>query len=541
MTLSTKMPIKLDSLNNETFKALREKTLNLRKDKVYVHLSGENLNISTIEKTCPLTFLMLKHKYKIDTQNIQIKVVNGKKSRDDTEYVITDTSPNECIHKGHGKAFNDGVGNNTEGKNNSNEKIITNARNAEIGHRGEGGTNFMDSFIQFNIPVLNEFERFYFYKHIIEIIDTLAADVVYKHSMGGYKKNDKYNFVTVLFNNLKIYEKNKIHHEFCFSLHEQKPLTINCYIVYSGNTSYILKLDFFQENNLVFDIYTTFVNINSVTFKPQEVIHVNNSHNNERYKEVSIFASHLKEVQNLFNHKDMKNMLLRQEDINFMLEYFKNSKVEKKNFQKNVYQNVDIFDYDHVQAKLTNSEKGQVVEASQQSSAVLSTPLASQKNTIPIIGHILNTNNLAFYTGKNIFYCKDSYIESKNFISSEFKNIHNFTFGGHLAYMSFCHAMTIIKHFVSHPVLIEINEIQYILPVPYNSVVSFRGKVVYCDADKIQVKIAAYCFDLKKNTHYLTTIFDISFKNNSEISFIPLSEEEIKLYLLGYIRSQLLP
>ncbi|EUD66734.1 hypothetical protein C922_02719 [Plasmodium inui San Antonio 1] len=537
MTTSGKPPLKLDSLNNEMFKALREKTLNLRKEKLYVHLSANNLKVTPIEKSCPLTFFMLKHKYKIDTQNIQIKVASSDSvgqgnilSGGDASLTGSEPSPSDNNHGG-------GATQKVREKSSSNAETNADVRGGvRSGVSATGGADFLNSFIQFNVPVLNEFDRAYFYKHIIEIIDTLAADVVYRHSIGGYKKNDKYNFVTVLFNNLKVYQKSQLHHEFCFSLYDQKPLIINCYPIHSGNTSYILKLDFFQENNLIFDIYTTFVNINSLTFKPQEVVPVINSHQNEKYEQVSLFAGHLKDVQNLFNHKDVKNKFLRQEDINFMLDYFKNTPVEKKKtYEKTEYQTTDIFEYDHVQAKAANGGGALGVASAEASTD------AQRKNALPIIGHILDTNDIAFYTGKNNFYCKDSYIESKNFISSEFKNIHNVTFGGYLAYLSFCHAMTIIKHYVPRPVLIELNEIQYILPVPCNSIVSFRGKVIYCDADKIQIKIAAYCFDLKKNAYYLTTIFDMSFENNSAISFIPQSEEEVKLYLLSYIRSQLLP
>ncbi|KJP87334.1 hypothetical protein AK88_03014 [Plasmodium fragile] len=523
MATSGKITLKLDSLNNEMFKALKEKTLSLKKEKLHVHLSENNLNVTPIEKSCPLTFFMLKHKYKIDTQSIQIKVASKDSVGQGSivNGVNASLTPSEPSH-----SDNTHVGEKSLPKGETKADVSN-------GASATGGTNFLDSFIQFNIPVLNELDRAYFYKHIIEIIDTLAADVVYRHSIGGYKKNDKYNFVTVLFNNLKVYEKSQLHHEFCFCLYEQKPLTINCYVVHSGNTSYILKLDFFQENNLIFDIYTTFVNINSLTFKPQEVVPVINSHQNEKYEQVSLFAAHLKDVQNLFNHKDVKNNFLQQEDINFMLDYFKNTPVQKKTYEKNEYQTTDIFEYGHVQAKLANGGSA--------SGAAQTATNAQGKNALTIIGHILDKNDIAFYTGKNNFYCKDSYIESKNFISSEFKNIHNVTFGGYLAYRSFCHAMTIIKHYVARPVLIELNEVQYILPVPCNSVVSFRGKVIYCDAEKIQIKIAAYCFDLKKNAYYLTTIFDMSFENNSEISFIPQTEEEVKLYLLSYMRSQLLP
>ncbi|CAI7718431.1 thioesterase/thiol ester dehydrase-isomerase, putative [Plasmodium vivax] len=541
MATSGKTTLKLDSLNNEMFKALREKTLSLRKEKLHVHLSGNNLNVTPIEKSCPLTFFMLKHKYKIDTQSIQIKVASRGSGGEGNIVSGGDASltGSEPPHgdSNHGEGATPKVGETSADVN-----CAVSGVSGGVG--ASGGANFLNSFIQFNIPVLNEFDRAYFYKHIIEIIDTLAADVVYRHSIGGYKKNDKHNFVTVLFNNLKVYEKSQLHHEFCFSLYEQKPLTINCYLVHSGNTSYILKLDFFQEDKLIFDIYTTFVNINSLTFKPQEVVPVVNSHQNEKYEQVSLFAAHLKDVQNLFNHKDVKNKFLRQEDVNFMLDYFKNTPVEKKTHEQNEYRTTDIFEYAHVQAK---SAASGAVAASGVGAGVgaganaASAAAGDGANALPILGHILDTNDVAFYTGKNNFYCKDSYVESKNFISSEFKNIHNVTFGGYLAYLSFCHAMTIIKHYVARPVLIELNEIQYILPVPCNSIVSFRGKVVYCDADKIQIKIAAYCFDLKKNAYYLTTIFDMSFENNSAISFIPQSEEEVKLYLLSYIRSQLLP
>ncbi|SBT70522.1 conserved Plasmodium protein, unknown function [Plasmodium malariae] len=497
MCTSNKPPLKLENLNKENFQVLREKTLILKKERIYVDIPKKSLHVTSIEKSCPLTFFMLKYKYKIDIQNIQIRVVKdiGELCTNDNEIYDESQIVDASIH-------------------------YANDANKCSDKKDE---NFLKSFVQFDIPVLKEFDRVYFFKHIIEIIDTLAADVVYRHSIGGYKKNNKYNFVTVLFNNLKVYEKSKMHHEFCFSLHEQKGLIINCYIVHSGNTSYILKLDFFQENKLIFDIYATFVNINHLTFKPQEVVHVNNLLNNEKYEQVRKFACYIKDIQNMFNHKDIKNKCLHQKDIQFLLNYFKDIKVEEGKsyyYNKNVNNNTNIYD-------------DQPNENSTQEN--------DEKNTLTIIDSMVDTNNLSFYKGKNNFYCKDSYIESKHFISSEFKNIHNFTFGGYLAYLSFCHAMTIIKHFISHPILIEVNEIQYILPVPYNSVFSFRGKVVYCDQDKIQIKIVAYCFDFKKNAYYLTTIFDMSFENNAEIAFIPQSNEEIKLYLFAYIRSQLLP
>ncbi|ETB57225.1 hypothetical protein YYC_05029 [Plasmodium yoelii 17X] len=472
--VDNKLPLKLETLNNDIFKSLKCKSIDIKKNVSYITFQNEKLNITKFEKACPLTFYMLKHKYKIDVDSVQIKTV----------------------------------------KNNDNNVTIQNNSETDVISDDINNVDFVDSFIQFNIPVLNEFDRIYFYKHIIELVDTLAADVAYRHSIGGYRKNDKYNFVTVLFNNLNIYEQKNIHHEYNFSLEEQKPLTINCYIVYSGTTSYILKLDFLQENKLIFDIYTTFVNINNLTFKPQEVKRATNFTNNEEYKEISNLAQHIKDIQNLFNYKDIKNKSLNQNDINFMLNYFKNLQVQNKPYiSKNVYQNTNIFEQDTEQ---------------------------NNSNKLAIIENILNKSEISFYSGKTNYYCKDSYVESEFFISSEYKNIHNFTFGGYLAYLSLCHAMTIIKYFLPKPILIEISEIQYILPVPYNSVVSYRGKIIYSDSKKIQIKISAYCFDFKKKTYYLTTTFDISFQNNADISFIPQSDEEIKLYLFSFLRSQLL-
>ncbi|CDU16338.1 conserved Plasmodium protein, unknown function [Plasmodium yoelii] len=472
--VDNKLPLKLETLNNDIFKSLKCKSIDIKKNVSYITFQNEKLNITKFEKACPLTFYMLKHKYKIDVDTVQIKTV----------------------------------------KNNDNNVTIQNNSETDVISDDINNIDFVDSFIQFNIPVLNEFDRIYFYKHIIELVDTLAADVAYRHSIGGYRKNDKYNFVTVLFNNLNIYEQKNIHHEYNFSLEEQKPLTINCYIVYSGTTSYILKLDFLQENKLIFDIYTTFVNINNLTFKPQEVKRATNFTNNEEYKEISNLAQHIKDIQNLFNYKDIKNKSLNQNDINFMLNYFKNLQVQNKPYiSKNVYQNTNIFEQDTEQ---------------------------NNSNKLAIIENILNKSEISFYSGKTNYYCKDSYVESEFFISSEYKNIHNFTFGGYLAYLSLCHAMTIIKYFLPKPILIEISEIQYILPVPYNSVVSYRGKIIYSDSKKIQIKISAYCFDFKKKTYYLTTTFDISFQNNADISFIPQSDEEIKLYLFSFLRSQLL-
>ncbi|SCM05544.1 conserved Plasmodium protein, unknown function [Plasmodium chabaudi adami] len=481
MSRPDKLPLKLEALNNDTFKALKCKSMDAKKNVSYITFPNEKLNTTKFEKACPLTFFVLKHKYKIDIDPVQIKTVKN---------------------------------NNDNEKNNDSSVATQNDSETDVIGSDTNDADFVDSFIQFNIPVLNEFDRSYFYKHIIEIVDTLAADVAYRHSIGGYRKNDKYNFVTVLFNNLNIYEQKQIHHEYNFSLEDQKPLTINCYIVYSGTTSYILKLDFLQENKLIFDIYTTFVNINNVTFKPQEVKRATNSTNNEKYKEISNLAHHIKDIQNLFNYKDIKNKSLSQNDIDFMLNYFKNLQVQNKPYiSKNTYQNTNIFEEN---------------------------PEQNNSNKLAIIENILNKSEISFYSGKKNYYCKDSYIESEFFISSEYKNIHNFTFGGYLAYLSLCHAMTIVKHFLPKPILIEISEIQYILPVPYNSVVSYRGKIIYSDAKKIQVKISAYCFDIKKNAYYLTTTFDISFQNTDDISFIPQSDEEMKFYLFSFLRSQLL-
>ncbi|EAA15566.1 hypothetical protein, partial [Plasmodium yoelii yoelii] len=375
--VDNKLPLKLETLNNDIFKSLKCKSIDIKKNVSYITFQNEKLNITKFEKACPLTFYMLKHKYKIDVDTVQIKTV----------------------------------------KNNDNNVTIQNNSETDVISDDINNIDFVDSFIQFNIPVLNEFDRIYFYKHIIELVDTLAADVAYRHSIGGYRKNDKYNFVTVLFNNLNIYEQKNIHHEYNFSLEEQKPLTINCYIVYS-------------ENKLIFDIYTTFVNINNLTFKPQEVKRATNFTNNEEYKEISNLAQHIKDIQNLFNYKDIKNKSLNQNDINFMLNYFKNLQVQNKPYiSKNVYQNTNIFEQDTEQ---------------------------NNSNKLAIIENILNKSEISFYSGKTNYYCKDSYVESEFFISSEYKNIHNFTFGGYLAYLSLCHAMTIIKYFLPKPILIEI-------------------------------------------------------------------------------------
>ncbi|CRG98671.1 conserved Plasmodium protein, unknown function [Plasmodium relictum] len=512
MCTSNKNHFKLDNLNNEIFKNLRNKTLLLKKEKVYVYPPEEYLHITDIEKSFPLIFGTLKQKYKINTNFIEIKVIAKK---------YLESYKSECLgnlenlnHKINCKEFDLNNNNDITGSNSNKiniEKEKEN-KNDEISSYENNNVDFLDSFVQLKIPILSEYDQNGLFNHIIEVIDSLAADVIYRHSTGVYKKDSKYNFVTVLFNNLKVYEKSKIHHKFCFSLDQQKPLTINCYIVHAGNTSYTLKVDFFQENKIIFDIYTTFVNINNLTFKPQPVIDVYNYTKNKEYEEVEKFTTHLKDVQSLFNHKDVKNINLDEKDLNFILNYFKDVKVEKKPYIKNIYENTNIYD--------KYNEK--------------------KENSLSVIDNILDRNDLSFYIGKSNFYCQDSYVESNYFISSEFKNIHNFTFGGYLAYLSFCHAMIIIKKFIEFPNLIEINEIQYILPVPFNSVVLYKGKVVYSDKEKIQIKIYAYCFDFKRSTYYLTTIFDISFENNCDISFIPKTDEEIKLYLLNYIRSQLL-
>ncbi|CRG94382.1 conserved Plasmodium protein, unknown function [Plasmodium gallinaceum] len=518
MCTLNKSYLKLEKLNNEIFKNLRNKTLLMKKENVYVYPPEKYLSITDIEKSCPLIFGTLKHKYKIDTTLLETKVILKKYLESCKNDCSDNLQTNSSRINFKELDVNDNI-NLVDNNNNkiNNEKIEKNNFDAISSFEGNNSVDFLDSFVQLKIPILSEYEQNHLFKHIIEIIDSLAADVVYRHSMGSYKKNNKFNFVTVLFNNLKVYQKNKIHHEFCFSLDQQKPLTINCYIVHSGNTSYILKVDFFQENQLIFDIYSTFVNINNLTFKPQLVAGVSNHTKNKEYEEVKEFASHLKDIQNLFNHKDVKNKYLDKKDINFILNYFKNVRVEKKPYIKNIYENTNIFEQ--------NEKKDEEYE---------------KENILSVIDDILDKDDLSFYIGKSNFYCKDSYVESNYFISSEFKNIHNFTFGGYLAYLSFCHAMVIIKNFVAYPVLIEINEIQYILPVPYNSVVSFKGKVVYCDKEKIQIKISSYCFDFKRSTYFLTTIFDLSFENNCEISFIPQSDEEIKFYLFSYIRSQLL-
>ncbi|SOV73791.1 conserved Plasmodium protein, unknown function [Plasmodium sp. gorilla clade G3] len=488
---------KTNQLNKEIFMALKEKTSVLQKEKLYIEPVEENLCLTKLETSCPLTHFILTYKIRIDTSAVELKVANKSEGS---------KSANNCM-------LNDKTlcSTNKDLINTNGEKNETNVND------GNKKVDFFDSFVQLNIPVLKDFEKTYFFKHIIELIDSLAADVVYRHSIGVYKRNDKFNFVTVLFNNLKTYEKNVFHHEFSFALHDTYPLTINCYIVNSGTTSYILKLDFFQQKNLVFDIYTTFVNVNCLTFKPQQVVPVLNSMQNEKYEQIKTLCSHIKDVQSLFNYKDVKSKTLHPNDIDILSNYFKQYQTQNLVYIKNINEYTNLYDNDENEPVQNNND-----------------------NILTLFDSILNSNDFSIHSGKVQYACKDTYVQSYHFISSEFKNIHNFTFGGHLAYLSFCHAMVVIKRFVPKPILMEINSIQYILPVPVNSEVLYKGKVVYSDEQKIQVNVATYCFDFKKSTYYLTTICDISFENNSDISFVPQSQEELKLYMLGYLRSQLL-
>ncbi|SPJ08421.1 conserved Plasmodium protein, unknown function [Plasmodium sp. DRC-Itaito] len=500
MSTTNKNISKTNHLNKEIFMVLKEKTSILQKEKLYIEPLEENLCLSKLETTCPLTYFTLMYKSRIDTNGVEVKVAHKSEES---------------------KCTNNGMLNDNEKASFSTNKDFINMneeKNETNVHVENKKLDFFNSFVQLNIPVLKDFEKVYFFKHIIELIDSLAADVVYRHSIGVYRRNDKYNFVTVLFNNLKTYEKNVFHHEFSFSLHDSYPLTINCYIVNSGTTSYILKLDFFQQNNLVFDIYTTFVNVNYLTFKPQQVVPVLNSMGNEKYEQIKTLCCHIKDIQSLFNYKDVKSKTLHPNDIEILSNYFKQYQTQNLVYIKNMNEYTNLYD---------NEEN----EISQN----------SNDNILTIFNSILNSNDLFFHAGKIQYACKDTYVQSNHFISSEFKNIHNFTFGGHLAYLSFCHAMVVIKKFLPKPILMQINSIQYILPVPVNSEVLYKGKVVYSDQHKIQVNVATYCFDFKKRSYYLTTICDMSFENNSDISFVPQSQEELKLYMLGYLRSQLLP
>lgn len=496
---------KSNQLTKEIFMALKEKTSLLQKEKLYIEPVEENLCLSNLETSCPLTYFTLMYKSRIDTNVVELKVVPKCEGSKGTNNCMLNN--NDKTSFSTDKGF---INMKEEGEEEKKNETNMNVENKKV--------DFFDSFVQLNIPVLKDFEKVIFYKHIIELIDSLAADVVYRHSIGVYKRNDKYNFVTVLFNNLKTYEKNVFHHEFSFALHDSYPLTINCYIVNSGTTSYILKLDFFQQNNLVFDIYTTFVNVNCLTFKPQQVVPVLNSMQNEKYEQIKSLCSHIKDVQSLFNYKEVKSKTLHPNDMEILSNFFKKYQTQNLGYIKNINEYTNIYD----------NEQNELVQN-------------SNDNILTIFDSILNLNDFSFHAGKVQYACKDTYVQSNHFISSEFKNIHNFTFGGHLAYLSFCHAMVVIKKFLPKPILMQINSIQYILPVPVNSEVLYKGKVVYSDQHSIQVHVATYCFDFKKSAYYLTTICDMSFENNSDISFVPQSQEEFKLYMLGYIRSQILP
>lgn len=79
---------------------------------------------------------------------------------------------------------------------------------------------------------------------------------------------------------------------------------------------------FFQQNNLVFDIYTTFVNVNCLTFKPQQVVPVLNSMQNEKYKQIKSLCSHIKDVQSLFNYKEVKSKTLHPNDMEILSNFF---------------------------------------------------------------------------------------------------------------------------------------------------------------------------------------------------------------------------
>ncbi|SOV20738.1 conserved Plasmodium protein, unknown function [Plasmodium sp. DRC-Itaito] len=540
MSTVNKNMSKINQLNKDIFIGLKEKTSILKKEKLYLEPVEEKLHLTNLETCCPLTHFILAYKIKIDTSGVQLKVANNsggtkrkneEKNDQKNEANVNDQKNEANVNDKKNEANVNDQKNETnvndkknEANDQKNETNVNDQKNEANDQKNETNVNdennkvdFYDSFVQLNIPVLKNFEKDYFFKHIIELIDSLAADVVYRHSIGVYKRNEKFNFVTVLFNNLKTYEKKLLHHDFSFGLCDTYPLTINCYIVNSGTTSYILKVDFFQQNNLVFDIYTTFVNVNCLTFKPQQVVPVLNSLKDEKYEKIKTLCSHIKDVQSLFNYKDIKSKTLHQNDYDILSNYFKEYETQKLGYIKNINEYTNLYD----------NEENEIAQNSNQ-------------NILTIFDSILNSNDFSFYAGKEQYACKDTYVQSHNFISSEFKNIHNFTFGGHLAYLSFCHAMVVIKKFVTKPILKEINSIQYILPVPVNTEVLYKGKVVYSDQNKIQVNVATYCFDYKKKNYYLTTICDMSFENNSDISFVPKSQEEFKLYMLSYLRSQIL-
>ncbi|KOB60922.1 hypothetical protein PFHG_02680 [Plasmodium falciparum HB3] len=426
---------KSNQLTKEIFMALKEKTSLLQKEKLYIEPVEENLCLSNLETSCPLTYFTLMYKSRIDTNVVELKVVPKCEGSKGTNNCMLNN--NDKTSFSTDKGF---INMKEEGEEEKKNETNMNVENKKV--------DFFDSFVQLNIPVLKDFEKVFFYKHIIELIDSLAADVVYRHSIGVYKRNDKYNFVTVLFNNLKTYEKNVFHHEFSFALHDSYPLTINM----------MLKSLFYLPNRL-------------------------------------------------------KGKPLHPNDMEILSNFFKKYQTQNLGYIKNINEYTNIYD----------NEQNELVQN-------------SNDNILTIFDSILNLNDFSFHAGKVQYACKDTYVQSNHFISSEFKNIHNFTFGGHLAYLSFCHAMVVIKKFLPKPILMQINSIQYILPVPVNSEVLYKGKVVYSDQHSIQVHVATYCFDFKKSAYYLTTICDMSFENNSDISFVPQSQEEFKLYMLGRIK-----
>lgn len=550
--------LKIDNINNEIFKSLKKKTQALKQEQLFVFPPEKFLEKVNFEKSFPLIYRLLTHMYRINVENIEARIFQKNylgeyKNMCNNEFNnihnnnIQETDKHEYEHeheqkqKHQNNITDDPYQNINEKKEDGTIKIENNNTNINTNininnstypdilkeKEKQGNDDFLESLVQLKIHIPNTSQQDYIYKHIIELIDSIAAETVYRHCLGTYHENNKYHFVTALFNNLKIYKNSEATaHEFNFSLNPKVLLTINSYIVHAGTTSYILKIDFFQNNELIFDLYSTFVNINTKTFKPESVLSVNNFTGNKEYTKVRTFAEHLKNVQSLFNHKDVKNKHLSDDDVSSVQNYFQNVEIQKGksvNLEKNTY---DIYiDMDSSIDSMNSVE--------------LKNTNLKAENTISLL-QLFDKSNLTFFIGNKNYLCKDSFTESNYFITSEYKNIHNFTFGGYLAYLSFCHAFTVIKRFLKKPILIGINEIQYILPVPYNSTVLYKGKVVYSNEKEIYIKICAYFYDVLKNVSYLTTVFDLSFQNNEGIAFIPQSNEEVKLFLFSHMRSLLI-
>lgn len=140
---------KSNQLTKEIFMALKEKTSLLQKEKLYIEPVEENLCLSNLETSCPLTYFTLMYKSRIDTNVVELKVVPKCEGSKGTNNCMLNN--NDKTSFSTDKGF---INMKEEGEEEKKNETNMNVENKKV--------DFFDSFVQLNIPVLKDFEKVFF-------------------------------------------------------------------------------------------------------------------------------------------------------------------------------------------------------------------------------------------------------------------------------------------------------------------------------------------------------------------------------------------